>query len=748
MYKKSFLILLATTFLIPLFFIPGALLPLNTTKAILVALLMVVLICMFVRESWLEGHVTLPKHLLVYVVVAMPLVYLLSAILATPSSLSLLGYGLEVGTFGFVLLGALVLIFSSVIFVENAKLLQALSVLFLSLLLVALFSALKILVGGDFLAMGIFYSNMGNPLGSWTDLAVAFGLLATFSALVLGMLPLARIPRLLLYVAFALSTILLVVINFSTALWITLVASVILTLYFSKVEKVFFHDSSLDKKGLVGEGNKLLPPIVLVVISLVFLVAPNLNNAVSGIFNIDNTDVRPSLSATLSISKQVLSTSSLLGSGPNTFSNDWLIYKPTSINATPFWSIVFPSGIGFLPTQIATTGILGSTFWLVFIITLLVLAVRAISNIPESRAERFTLVSTLIVSIFLWAAALFYSPSSAMLLLTFLATGLFVASSRESGLVSEVTLNLKQSPQVRTSSALVLASLVLFAIWFGTEVGQKALSTYRFEKAVRLANSGGSLVEVESELNKAVSVSGDDRTFVALSRVNFSIAQGIAESESGTPEEFQVALSKSVQYARSAVAINPAGFNNWVSLGLIYSALVPEPLNIEGAYESALSAFEEARRRNPNSPVLPIYLAQLEINNDNPDKARSHIRTSLALKEDYGEAYVALAKLEIAQGNTLGAIASAERLLTIVPNNPGLHFEIGLLKYSTSNFEGAREAFSNAVTLYPEYANAKYYLALSLVQLDQAEEARTHLEELRLTNPDNAELRALLESLE
>src|SRR3989344_821404 len=373
-HQTSFLITLALLFLLPVFFIPGGALNLDVAKSALAVFGVLAIVLVFLLEGWREGKFDVPWHPFVFTVALLPPVYLLSAFLATPSSLSLLGYNFEVGTFGFMLLGAFILVLAAVIFSNTTRSLQALVAFFISISVVALFVTIKVLWGGDILVLGNFFGNMGNPIGNWTDLAVSFGLLSVFAAFSLGMIPMKPSIRILVYGIFALSTALLVIINFSTAFILTLGASIFLFFFFLQIEKHFFnHAATLP---LASRNFLLRPiflPVVLGVISLIFLINPSisatsgtLGDVVSSTFKVENIDVRPSLSATLGISKEVLSQGGLLGSGPNSFGRDWLVYKPVDVNTTPFWAVAFPFGIGFIPTQIASTGIAGSALWLIF----------------------------------------------------------------------------------------------------------------------------------------------------------------------------------------------------------------------------------------------------------------------------------------------------------------------------------------------------------------------------------------------
>ena len=477
--KISFLITLSLLFLLPLFFIPGGALNLAVAKSTLFSLGIITAVLVFLFEVWREGRLNFPWHPFIFTVALLPLVYLLSAFLATPSSLSLLGYNFEVGTFGFMLLGSLILILTATIFSDTTRPLQALVAFFISISVVALFVTIKVLFGGDILVWGNFFGNMGNPLGNWTDLAVSFGLLSVFAALSLGMIPMKLSVRVLVYSIFALSTALLVIINFYTAFVLTLGASIFLFFYFSKIEKHFLHITG--ETGEIGETVKrgkfsgpTLLPIALGIISLVFLVNPTipgtqgtLGDAVSGAFKIENIDVRPSFSATLGISKAVLSQGGLLGSGPNTFGRDWLIYKPADVNVTPFWAVAFPFGVGFIPTQVASTGMLGTALWLIFFVFLVLLGVKLLNRVPESRAERFTLVSVLLITFFLWTASFLYVPSAIMLLFVFIFSGLFVSASRKSGVIPSRLFSFGESPQSRFISAILIVAVALGAIFLG-----------------------------------------------------------------------------------------------------------------------------------------------------------------------------------------------------------------------------------------------------------------------------------------
>ncbi len=768
-------IIIALVFLLPIFFLPSSVLSLGVGKLSLLSVAVVLLVLAFLSEVWRKGEISFPKHFFVLAALLLLAVYFVSAISTTPSFLSLFGYNFEVGTFGYMLLATIGLIVISSIFTDTSKILNASWALFLSLSLVAVFVTIKILTGGS-PVWGVFDGTTGNPIGRWTDLATSFGLLSLFSILVLGIMPTKKLYRILASVMFVLSTALFAIVNFSTALIFTLVTAILLFVYFMTIEKRFSMSpvstaynpdpnsaqTSSSPSSNLSAGFLFKPSVLLIilgVVSTIFLINPNisstrgsLGDVVSDTFNVANTEVRPSFSATLTISKAALSEEILLGSGPNTFSQDWLIHKPADINTTPFWGEAFPFGVGFVPTQVASTGVLGTASWLIFFVLLILLAVKALANLPESRTLRFSLVSSLAMLFYLWMASFMYTPSVTLLTLAFVFSGVFLAACRQAGIIGTSSISLSRDTTTNIVSVVLIVIIGLGSISLGFVTVEKILSAHYFEKAVTLSNQQGATLDaIEETLNKSIRFSPTDIHYVALSRVYFAKAQTVAASTEGTPEEnlaiFQNAISKSITSAREAVNINTNSYQNWIALGSIYSYLVPAPISAAGAYENASIAFGEAKSKNPLNPEVPLFLARLELNKGDIEAARSSIREALALKADYADAHLMLAQLEIQAGNLKEAITSAENLALIIPGNASIYFELGLLKYSNKDYNGAGEAFSLALNVAPDYANAQYYIGLALAQLGRLDDALKQFEVLSSSNPDSLEVKQIIDDL-
>jgi tetratricopeptide (TPR) repeat protein len=249
-----------------------------------------------------------------------------------------------------------------------------------------------------------------------------------------------------------------------------------------------------------------------------------------------------------------------------------------------------------------------------------------------------------------------------------------------------------------------------------------------------------------------VSLSGLDVYYRALAEVAMSRAQSAFTATDGTAEEnqaaFQKAISDAIAAAQAAVAAHPQSYGNWIALGNIYATLVPAPLSVEGAYDSAKSAYEEAQVRNPLSPEVPLLLARLDYSKGDLASARTNVEQAIGLKKDYADAYFLLTQIEVGQNNIDRAIESAKTAAILSPDNAGIDFELGLLLYSSKDYQNAAVALAQAVKLVPNYANAKYFLGLALDKLGDKTTALVLFQDLLQSNPDNADLPVIIKNLE
>jgi len=210
-------------------------------------------------------------------------------------------------------------------------------------------------------------------------------------------------------------------------------------------------------------------------------------------------------------------------------------------------------------------------------------------------------------------------------------------------------------------------------------------------------------------------------------------------------DQFQRLLSVALNHAQQAVLLDQADYQNWISLGQVYEAVVP--LKITNAYESAVNAYRQALALNPKSPSLLLTLARLEVAHGDITKAKQYITQTLQQKNNYTEAIFLLAQIQVAEGHIKDAIDSVQAASYLSPNDIGIFFQLGLLRYSNKDFQGAASAFGLALALNSKYGNAKYFLGLSLERLGRVAEAIAQFNDLKVTNPDNKEIDLIIKNL-
>ena len=171
--------------------------------------------------------------------------------------------------------------------------------------------------------------------------------------------------------------------------------------------------------------------------------------------------------------------------------------------------------------------------------------------------------------------------------------------------------------------------------------------------------------------------------------------------------------------------MDDANYLNWLTLANAYSILVP--LGIQGissdAYTQAKISLEQASKRNPYNPQIFYMQARLALANKQTGVAVEYLRQSLSLKSDYNDALLLLAEIEESKGNLKNAITILENSPTVSLSDPTMLFQLGYLRYKNGNYDTAVTALEKAVSITPNYANAKYFLGLSYFEFGRRADA-------------------------
>lgn len=744
-------LLVGLVFLLPVFFLSVSGISLDVSKSVLAVILIVAATALWLVGRMVDGKIVVPKTLLVLFAALLPLQYLVSAVASKVPAMSLFGQGFEVGTFAFTFVMFLLLFLASILVNSRDKVFTVYVSAMASFLVVAIYQGIRLFAGADVLTLGGTFSGViANTVGKWNDLGAFFGMIAILSMITLETLPLKGFVKYLTYLSLAVSVFFLAVVNFSFA-WIALaVISLMIFVFAIYLNKSENPTSEQEAPSLIP---KTKVPVIALVVLLISLFYVFSGDKIGGFlptqFNASQVEVRPSWSATYDIVKGSLSQNLLLGSGPNRFSSEWALHRPAVLNETIFWATDFNAGIGLIPSFAVTTGLFGVLAWMLFLGFFLFRGVKSILMFDMGRMAQYSILSSFLLSVYLWLFAMFYVPNVVIYTLAFLMTGVFIATLINEGIVKTYQISLLGSPKIGFVSVLALISLTIASAALGYVFVEKAISSINFQKTIQALNTDGDFDKAEVGLLKAVQFSENDLYYRSLSQVylvklnNLFQQQNLTEAEAKS--QFQAILGNAIENARKARDYDATNYTNWMNLASVYESVVQ--LGVTGAYDEAKKAYEQASVLNPQSPLVYLTLARLEVANKDNKAARENLNKALALKSNYTDALFFLSQLEAGEGNIAEAISRADQASLLSPNDVGLFFQLGLLKYTNKDYNGAIVSLERAVQLNGNYSNAMYFLGLSYDKVGRKADALAQFEKVEALNPDNKEVKDILINL-
>lgn len=757
--RIAIMVVLLTAFLLPIFVLPISWLPFQFSKNILVLVSVVVLVLGWLALRLKDGRISVPFSPLLLGFVSVPVVYIVSSLVSSSPGLSVVGQGTELDTAGFTFLCAL-LAFLTATYLKNKKaVFNVLLALLASFGVLVLFQGMRLIFGADFLSFGLFTSTVANLVGSWNDFGIFSAFIAILSLSMLEVVP-ARGPlSYVLYAGLVLGAFFVLIVNFSFLWWALALYALALVIYSFSYGRAF-HMPGAAHGGFWSRISK--PAFALLLVSVIMLGLGSsyittshpsvaLGQRISNAFNLQYIEARPTWRSTWQVANSSLKQDALLGEGPNQFSRAWVMYKPTTVNDSDvFWSVDFSFGVGIIPSALITAGALGLLAWLLVLSGFLFEGYRSLRRPREDAFGYYLMFSSFTAGSFLWVAHVFYTPSNAIYALAFLMSGIFIASLVLEKIVTLKTFDFHGAPAKNFAGISLLAGVLIVLAGLTFLFGQRLLALAYFGHGLYSYNVKGNLVDAEISVRRALAVSADDIYYRALSDVALlDLNQLLQTQNNNSPEtlreQFRVLVGGAVDAAQRAVTADPQNYLNYMSLGRVYETLLQ--VKVEGAYEQAALNYSKAGELNPTNPGIRLSQARLEVLKGDNAAAREFIRQSLELKRNYTDAIFLLSQIEVAEGNLKEAIASVESAALFAPNDPVVFFQLGFLYYNDKNYQKAAEALSRSVGLQPEYANAKYFLGLSLAELGQTEEAVSQFEYLTQTNPDNQDVKKILENL-
>jgi tetratricopeptide (TPR) repeat protein len=745
----SFRVLIAAIFLVPLAFIPTNYVVLDLVKVCIIVLAAVIGIILEIRVSWKEKKVDFIPKAAAWAAFAVVVSVVLSSLFAQPIAKSFFGQGFELDTTSFIIVLFVVLCLSYKIVLrrpERAMGIYATAII--SFFILELFHVLRFIFGTGFISLGILPSLTSTVLGNWYALATyaLLALIITIAALLF--LPLSRGIRIGYWIAAIAAFVGAFFIN-DTRVWGTAALVFLGLALYATLSR-----PRPEGGATIAWSRRIawLPLFACAVCAVFFWNGNAIAGPAIAKINAGYSEIRLPWQQTLDVGAGAVKDNPLFGAGPNRFTQAYIAHKPSGINATDAWGTEFTSGFGLIPTFFVTQGLLGIVAWIVFLVFLGIFGFKALRRVPANPRERFIAVSSYAASVFLWLTLIVSVQPIAIVLLTFIMTGVFFGSAVSFGAVSGWTISFEGS-RVRVFPYVFLV-VVILAVFWGVVYAKNAIALSYFGAGIKALNVNGDPVAADADFSKALALDDSDTFWQARAEAGIATAQKLISSVSASSPasttqavatEAAALINQSLGYAQRAVAYDPSNYYNYVSEARV--STLAASINMTGAYDSAVAAYTQAIKLDQQNPLLYLDLAQLQAQMNKLPDALQTLGQALQVKNNYLDAIYLLSQVEAAQGNLKDAITAAQVTLQINPQSPLLYFQLGLLEYNNAAYGDAASALEKAVALQSDYANAEYFLGLSYARLGRTADALTQFNQLAATNPDNQTILSILTAL-
>ena len=721
-----------------LFIIPSAWFPLQLGKLTLVLLCLFVSSILFAFSGGARIYLQKRNAVLLSIVALIPLSYLLSYYFSIDRFIGMTGFSIESDTVLFSFIGFLVFALGLGLFREIWSARVLMLGVALSALLAGLFQYIVVMFNSTL--PSIFSDHSVNLVGKWNDLGLVVGLVLVLLIYALEFAGLSQRRRVIASVVALVALLLTGIIHFPLVWSLLLGFSLAFSVwsFISRRSK-----GARDYRTLVP----WLPVCAALISGILLLWGSTVNTNLTTIFPVSSLEVRPSLSSTLGIVKAAHGSSVerfLVGSGPQTFGDTWLLYKPTSVNSSVFWNLDFNVGFSSFVTSLGTIGLLGALAWLLPLLLVVIALIAVLRTAHLSVRERFFALALGISSLYVWCAMFFYVPSEMLILVAFALTGGLL------GLVFGHGEPVEHAARRMHPGTLVAALVLVVLVGWSTCVvtGRFIAESYTDQGLLALQQNNISDALSFAARAQAIEKNGDnlrlgaDAGFAKLQQ----LAQNAQNPTQQQIDDFAAQEKQAVSQGQAAITKNPNDYRAYLSLGRVYDLLAT--LKITNGYENAKMVYQTAATLNPTNPLIPLQLARLEAVHGNLQGVETNLTQSLTLKPDYTDAILFVVQLDVAQKDIPSAIKAAQAAVQSAPGVPSIWFELGLLYYSANDTTDATPILEQAVKLQPDYANAKYFLGLSYAAQGRTQDAVQQFSDLATSNPGNAEVKLILSNLQ
>ena len=727
--------------LLPFFFIPLAYVTILQSKVLLISILLIAAGISWFAARFATRTARVPKSSVVASALLLPFAYAVSTIVSGINPVSLVGAGVEQDTLVATALAFASLALAACIFSETPKsAIGAMRALSLGALILMIIQIVHLIVPSLPLS-AVLVGQTSSLVGSWYELVLVAALFVYLGVALFDTVVGEGRWRYVLLALSLLSLFFLIVVEISDA-WIVLALLSLSSL-------VFHWYVRRPRESWVRCGIWL----GLSVISILFVVfGSTVSHVLPTRLQVQSIEIRPSWQATLEIGRQALSkpTTFAFGVGPNTFSREWSLYKPSAVNQTQFWSTDFNSGAGTLPTSLVTAGVIGCGAWLVFMGALFWMFVSCL------RAGQRNPLGPLLFGagcgcLYLIALHILYVPQAGLNTLTFLFVGIYVALAADAGVVRIALMRLSFGERAEYMKAVAGCAAGLIFLAAGLFALRVTLAEILVNRSTFLYQSPQDIGKATTLIQDALFVyKNDARAQRAAVELGIFELQTLIAAPGTTTDairaQLQNTLTQTIQHGLAAVSIDNHDYQNWLEVASLYQNLAGA--NVQGAYDNAYAAYQQALAGDPKDPVVYYRLAQLELLENKPDAALADAQSALRLKPDFAAVYYLASQAYVSKNDLTNAAAAAAQAVRYAPDDTLGWYNAGAIAYAQGNWQGAATYEQQALARDSQYTDALYVLGLAYYQLQMGADSMATFQALLKLNPNDSSVAQILSNLE
>ncbi|PJE51460.1 MAG: hypothetical protein COV29_00535 [Candidatus Yanofskybacteria bacterium CG10_big_fil_rev_8_21_14_0_10_36_16] len=482
------------------------------------------------------------------------------------------------------------------------------------------------------------------------------------------------------------------------------------------------------------------------------------------------TEINLSQKSSFSILKDSIKEKPLFGFGISNYGISYDKFKPQAIANTPFSQVRFNKATSEVLNIVTESGVSGLIGLLLFAWFLGVALFRRFRDMLKGsgtgNAYGIPLIVGVVVSAFLYPFNIVLSFLAVFTLLLF-----DIANPKS----EEKVVELEGSPVLSLLGSVLFIVALVGVLTGGYFTANRYLASYHYANALE-ENNNDSKIErlvkaVNSDRNETFYPRELSQTIIAVLADQLNKEVDPAETQAHNAK-IQNNIASAVDIAKRSTDINPTDARNWANRGFIYQNLMGL---VGGSENIAIEMYKESLLRDPHNSLTytrlgNTYLAIAEnltrtlnrtprsdintINqlrekiNENLNKSVENYQKAVELNRSNGRAIYNMSAAFERMNNLKQAIAGLEVIRASSPRDPSIVFQLGLLYYRNNQKDAAFNAWQQAVSLFPDYSNARWYLSLMYEERGDIENALSQVREIERLNPGNELVQQRLQQLE